>query len=143
MVLPNLALGVSWQWRTIQETTSDAIALDGMSVSGDQVRRIYVSPILVNAVYYYGGLEDSWRVKPFAGAGIGTYYIDKNLGMGITDIKETTWHFGLSPSAGIIFPLYNSSIDGFLDFNYHYILEAGDDTSHSFWGIEIGFAFRK
>ncbi len=139
---PGFAIGVSWQWNTFQEKTRDLIELDGISVSGDQLRRIYASPILFNADYYYSGPEHEWLVWPYAGVGVGPCYIDKSLQVGIADYEEKNWHFGIAPRAGMYFPIYNM-IDGVVNFSYNYIFKAGDDTAHSFWGIGIGFAYRK
>jgi hypothetical protein len=143
MLLPGLAIGVSWQWSTFQEKTRDLIELDGISISGDQVRRIYMSPVLLNAFYYYAGPEDTWKVRPFAGTGIGAYYIQKNLEFGLTNFEEKNWHFGIAPRAGVVFPLYQTSIEGTVDFSYHYIFEAGNGTAHSFYGIQVGFGYRR
>jgi hypothetical protein len=139
---PNFAIGVSWQWNTFQENSRDPIERDGITISGDQVRRIYASPLLLNAAYYYSGPEYTWRVWPYVGLGVGPYYIDKDLQIGIADYEEKTWHFGVAPRLGMYFPVYKM-IDGVVNFSYNYVFKAGDDTAHSFWGIGIGFAYRK
>ena len=139
---PNLDIGVSWQWNTLQETTRDPIEMGDLAVSGDQVRKIYISPILVTGNYHFSAVREQYPFEPFVGLGAGAYYIEKSLDIGITSLEEKNWHFGIEPRAGVTVPVYNN-IEAVLVASYHYILEAGNGTDHSFFDIGIGLAYRR
>jgi opacity protein-like surface antigen len=142
LVSPNIAVGITWQWNTFQETTRDLIEMDGVTVSGDQVRRIYVSPILVNGAYHFSTVHERLPFEPFVGLGIGAYYVEKRLDIGIARFEVKNWHFGLEPRAGVYVPVY-TTINAVLTFSYHYIFKAGDGTNHSFVDVGVGLAYRR
>jgi hypothetical protein len=137
-----LCVGISWHWSTFQETSRATIALDeGVAVSGDQVRRIYSSPILAQVAYHAPPLRRYWNIEPFVEFGVGAYYIHKRLDVGITQYEEKHWHAGFVPGAGLCIPAY-AKIDCRLDIGYNYIFKAGGDTAHSYLEVGLGLAYK-
>ncbi len=137
---PQLSAGLSWAWRTFHENTDELITFDGGAASGNQFRTIYVSPILA---VFHAYLYDPWSnatILPYAGLGVGTYWIEKKLDMGIYTISDSNWHFGLAPEVGVMIPVgYSSQL--IATFHYNYVFGNGDAGPYDFWGFKIGAAF--
>ena len=132
--------GLSWAWRTFHENTDELIEFDGGAASGNQFRRFYVSPILATFQLY---LFDPWsnaKILPYAGLGIGPYWIEKKLDMGVYVISNSNWHFGFAPEVGVMVPAgYGSHLVA--AFHYDYAFGNGDAGPYYFYGFKIGAAF--
>lgn len=137
---PQFSAGLSWAWRTFHENTDELITFDGGAASGNQFRRFYISPILATFQLY---MFDPWSnatILPYAGLGVGPYWIEKKLDMGVYTITDSSWHFGFAPEVGVMIPFgYNSNLVA--AFHYDYALGRGDAGPYNFWGFKIGAAF--
>jgi outer membrane protein len=88
---PQFSAGLSWAWRTFHENTDELITFEGGAASGNQFRRFYVSPILATFQLY---MYDPWSnatILPYAGLGVGPYWIEKKLDMGVYTITDSNW----------------------------------------------------
>ena len=137
---PQFSAGLSWAWTTFHENTDELIGFDGGAASGNQFRTFYVSPILATFQLY---MYDPWSnatILPYAGLGIGTYWIEKRLDMGVYTISDSNWHFGFAPEVGVMVPMgYNSHLVA--AFRYNYAFGRRDAGPYNFWGFKIGAAW--
>ncbi len=137
---PQFSAGLSWAWRTFHENTDELITFDGGAASGNQFRRFYISPILATFQLY---MYDPWSnatILPYAGLGVGTYWIEKKLDMGVYTITDSNWHFGLAPEVGVMVPVgYSSYLVAV--FHYDYAFGRKDAGPYDFWGFKIGATF--
>lgn len=112
--------------------------IDNGAVTGKQYRYLSAIPIMANGSFYPLGQET--KVIPHVGLGIGTYYIDKQLDMGITSLYTTTWHFGLAPQLGASIPInYKTSIN--LNAQYNMAIKTKDNPAENWLSVSVGFRF--
>jgi hypothetical protein len=137
---PQISAGLSWSWRTFHENSDELIEFEGGAASGNQFRRFYVSPILAVFHFYLFDQYSNARFLPFAGLGIGTYWIEKKLDMGVYIISDSNWHFGLMPEVGFMVPVgYSSHM--IAAFHYDYAFGNNDAGPYDYWGFKIGATF--
>lgn len=138
------SVGIAWQWNTFDQQSDDALSLDLEDISGHgstpHFRRIYATSILATAHYYSQSAEGYRNVLPYLGLGMGAFWIQRRLEIGIVDREDSKWHFALVPEAGVVIPMgYDSNL--FLSFKYNYAFESGDAPSYAYWNINIGIAY--
>ena len=132
----NLSVGVSLNWNVFSEVTDELISVDHGHVSGTQRRMVYAVPVMASAHYYF---RDPWsreKVIPYAGIGGGAYRIEEILEIGVFEVIEDSWHFGLAPEVGMMVPL--ADLYAMVNLKYNYAFEGGGQQPHSYWGINVG-----
>lgn len=130
------SLGFSWDWNVFHDVVAGTEQIKNGAVSGIQNRTINAFPFLVTGHYY---LKMGKSIKPYVGLGIGTYYIKRQLGLGIYALDTDKWHFGFAPEIGLLFP-FDLGFHLHLKLRYNYALAAGDVAAQQYIGINIGFA---
>ncbi|WP_075602862.1 outer membrane beta-barrel protein [Saccharicrinis aurantiacus] len=121
-----------------KELPKTTYPLENGAVTGKQYRYLSAVPILANGMFYPFGQET--KVIPHVGLGVGTYYIDKQLDMGLTSLYTTTWHFGLAPQLGASFPInYKTSIN--LNAQYNMAVKTSDNPAENWLSVSVGFRF--
>lgn len=132
----DISVGISLNWNVFNEVESGLIHLDEADVSGTQNRTLNSFPLLI-ATHYYMGQNRS--VRPYAGLGIGTYFIENKFGIGIYSFKESKWHFGIAPEIGVQIPL-GFDASAIFSVKYNYAFKSGDAKTQSYVGLYIGIA---
>ncbi len=135
MLKPNASVGLFFGWNVLHDELDGTIALSGVDVSGFSSRFVNAVPVLATAHYYFG---DSSRRRLYVGGGIGTYYIENRLEMGVSALTSTNWHFGFAPEVGVTFPTQEFG-EGYFSDKYNYAAES-DNLTHSYWTFGLGFA---
>lgn len=138
------SVGIAWQWNTFHEQTDRLISLEIENIDGDvsghQFRRVYATPILVTGHYYLQSTEGYRNVLPYLGVGVGAYWIQRRLEIGIVAFERSAWHFALAPEGGVIIPMgYDSNL--ILNVKYCYAFESGDSPAYAYWNINIGVTY--
>jgi outer membrane protein W len=137
MINQNASVGVFFGWNVFNKEVDGTISLGAVDVSGYQSRFINAVPMLATAHYYLGSRAGP---RPYLGAGVGTYWIENRLELGLTSATVTNWHFGLAPEVGVIIPT-QAMAETYLSVKYNYAFEAGD-IQRAYWTFGIGFATR-
>jgi outer membrane protein W len=137
MINQNASVGVFFGWNVFNKEVDGTIALGAVDVSGYQSRFINAVPMLVTAHYYLGSRSGP---RPYLGAGVGTYWIENRLELGLTSVTVANWHFGLAPEVGVIIPT-QAMAETYLSVKYNYAFEA-NDIQRTYWTFGIGFATR-
>jgi outer membrane protein W len=111
-------------------------------VTGSQLKYINAFPMLVNATYYFKPSEQS--VVPFVSFGTGTYFITQKYQLGVWEIENDNWHFGIATEAGILFRIenkvgFNTSARLNYAFDSGVSITGSDDNDLSYWTINAGF----
>ena len=135
MINPNLSVGAFFGWNVFNDELSGTASLGGVDVSGYQSRFVNALPMLATAHYYLG---EAGSPRAYLGAGVGTYWIENRLELGVTSLTTDAWHFGLAPEVGFIIPS-SSAAASYLNIKYNYAFEANGFT-HSYWTFGIGVA---
>ena len=133
----NLSIGGFIGWNVLNSELDGTVSLGSVDVSGYQSRYINAFPMLLTAHYYMGQRGGS---RPYIGAGVGTYYVENRLDMGLTAVTVTNWHFGFAPEVGVMIPTAGYS-EAHLSAKYNYAASSGDIT-RSYWTFGIGFGTR-
>lgn len=104
---------------------------------GNQYRYINAYPILMMAHYHF--LPNA-VVRPYIGAGLGVYSMNRRTDMGLYYSETKSWHFGFQPEAGLWFdvaPYVNLMIAA----KYNYAVKTKKSDAYSFLNINIGMTF--
>ena len=101
-----------------------------------------MSPLLSAHVYGGGG---SGKARPYLGLKAGTYFISRRVDVGLWQITDENWHWGVAPEFGFSVPMRGGfqSEAFYAQVRYNYAFSAGDAPYQSWFGIDVGFAVRK
>lgn len=141
---PNISTGFIAGWQEIYKNQGgDSFTFDNGTVTGSTYRHISSIPLLLRARYWRGHPGEQFH--PFAGLGIGTYWMKQTLDLGLYTAEETNWHFGLAPEIGVLMAT-KGGVGVTLNARYNYPFAAGDylgggSASFAYWGIGIGIAY--
>lgn len=141
------SIGISLGWNIFDEKSTEPINLDygqaSGTISGTQVRTVNSFPILVGFDRFFGKQND---IRTFIGLNTGVYYILQRLNIGVYQIDNDNWHFGIAPEAGFNIPIEGES--GLLvGARYNYAFDSGtalggaENNFYSFWEINLGLSF--
>lgn len=135
---PDLSIGVFFGWNVFHKALDGTISLGNVDASGYQDRFVNALPMLLTAHYYLG---DRYGPRPYLGAGVGTYWIENRLELGVTSVTLSNWHFGVAPEVGVMIPTQGYS-DTYLSAKYNHAFESGGVT-RGYWtfGVGIGTGF--
>ena len=134
----NIAIGFNAAWSVFVERVPDETAsLEGVDVTGTQVRYVNAFPMLLTVHRYLG---QPGGIRPYLGAGVGTYFVEERLEIGVVALTADAWHFGLAPEAGLIVPV-GWRARALLQAKYNWALKA-NEIEHTYWTFNIGFAFQ-
>jgi opacity protein-like surface antigen len=140
----NYSFGFSGSWNVLNEVNEfgserNTISLPNADVSGTQYRYFNSVPLLANASYYFG---DRGGIRPYVGANVGTYYIERRNEIGVSAITQDNWHFGWAPEIGLVVPLGRPEVVMLAEVRYNWAFSAGGTGDQKYWGFNIGFAYR-
>lgn len=139
-VSPNTSIGLFTAWNVFADQTDQSINFeDVLDIGGTQFRYINAVPILATA-HYYLGQRSRRGLRPYVGLGVGTYWVEQRLEIGLSAVTTDQWHFGVSPEIGIVLPV-QSKVAWYLNARYNYAVKAGNFT-HQWFAFGIGFAGR-
>ncbi len=134
----NMSLGFYTAWNVFNQSLTDHEQDFGNGfLYGKQYRYINAYPILMVGHYHF--LPNS-AVRPYLGAGIGTYSMNRRTEMGLYYSETKSWHFGVQPEAGLWFdvaPYVNLMIAA----KYNYAVKTNKSDAYSFLNINIGMTF--
>jgi len=110
-------------------------------------RYINFVPVMMNAHYYLG---EKGKYRPYIGLCAGGYYVDQEMQIGIADVINDSWEWGVAPEVGIIIPV-DREVGIILAAKYNYIFtndtifdgtQLQRDVKNSYWGINIGVVWQ-
>ena len=129
--------GMSFAWQGFDGKTTDPVTLKNATLQGTQFRYTNTVPLLVNSHYYLPDVVE-WAI-PFAGFGLGAYYMERRVDVGIYTVAKDTWHFGVAPELGVAFRVYSARPVLILRYNHAFSSEGSGDQS--FLNINIGLGW--
>lgn len=139
----NVSMGIQSGWNVFREE-SDGVVTQSfendegvLTLSGKRFRFTNCIPILATAHYHLGEEGD---VRPYIGLGVGAYYIEKRVEMGLYEVNTSKTHFGLSPSLGIVIPGYSDGVVH-LGVQYHSAFASGDYDGVNSLAFNIGLGW--
>ena len=137
----NYSFGFTGTWQVFHENSFEtevgSIGDQPISgaVSGQQYRYVNVFPFLATAHYYLGSRRDP---RIFLGGGAGAYWAERRTEMGLYAFTNSTWHFGVAPEIGAMFPVGTGAYL-YVKANYNWTTKSSD-LDYQFFGFSVGFA---
>ena len=104
---------------------------------GTQYRYINTWPIL--AVVHYHFLYES-AVRPYVGAGLGMYSVNKQTEMGLYYSQTKSWQFGVQPEVGLWFDVA-AGVNILVAAKYNYAFKSQKGDPLSFLNVNVGLSF--
>jgi opacity protein-like surface antigen len=133
-VAPEWYVGFNASWNTFYESTSGSFTEGTRTLTGTQYRYLNSYPLMLTA---FKGFGERGAFSPYAGLGIGGIKVDKRSEMGLWQITENKWHFGLAPEIGTtIYTMGNFEI--LFSVRYNYAFKTGSVPAYSYLGINLG-----
>ena len=132
-IKPDLTVGLSFQWQVFWEKVFGTTDQESFTVTGNQWRYLNLFPLLANVYKYWNYYGD---FRPYVGLNTGAYIVENRFEMGLYQLQETKWHFGLAPAVGAQMPA--GRFLGFFELRYNYVFKAGDSFEQSYFGFIIG-----
>lgn len=109
------------------------------TVTAVQFRDLYNYFFLAEAGYAY---RSDFLVTPYARVGIGAYYTEQVLQLGLVYWRDESWDFGVRPEIGALIQIPNSGIGFIVNGKYNAIIDYGNDLENlNFFTVGIGFVF--
>lgn len=135
------SVGLALNYNAFHENTDEPISIENRDISGTQFRVVYSFPLLATA-HYYINWDYYQKVDPYVGVGIGPCRTERRLDIGVSNIIEKNWHLGLAPELGLAVPFdFTKSV--YFNVRYNYAFEAGGIGPYSYWGFNLGAAWRQ
>jgi len=137
VVNENTTVGLAFGWNVFAQETGELISFDRIDISGTQFRYVNAFPMLLTLHRYFG---QPGGIRPYLGAGVGTYFVEERLEIGVVALTADAWHFGLAPEGGLIVPV-GWRARALLQAKYNWALKA-NSIEHTYWTFNIGFVFQ-
>jgi len=133
-------IGISLAWQVLDQETFSTFHKEkgdvGLDLSGENWRYSNMFPILLTAHYH---MRRDGETRPYFGVGAGAYYIKERVDIGVYQINESDWHFGVAPEVGLLFPAgYGTEI--MIGAKYNYVYQAGDSPTRDWFNVLIGLS---
>lgn len=110
------------------------------SISAVTWRYFFTIPIEVSMQYYF----TKKGVRPYAGFGLGTYYVKQELQYSNLIVSEDKWNFGFTPQVGLLFPIRGTEWSAMVNAKYSYVVYRPDNfdvEKLAYWNIGLGIAY--
>ncbi len=134
----NISAGIFFGWNVFHEKESGDFIQGDIAFAGTQLRTVNAFPMLLTGHYYFG---DDEALRPYLGLGLGTYRTQQRTTVGILQVDNDNWQWGISPSIGATVPMGYSGLMGNIEVRYNYAPKGGDSLTHSYLGISLGLAW--
>jgi len=137
--------GVSGGWNYFSDILRNAtVSVENAAVYGTQVRTVNAIPLLASAGLFFD--DGGSNIHPYAAINIGAYSVNQRVEIGLVQINNNNWHFGLAPEVGLMVDLerttafhaqarYNRAVSSGTS------LSGSSDNSYGWWSLNIGFTF--
>jgi hypothetical protein len=140
---PAMTFGILGGWHVFHERTNETIEVENVAIGGSQDRYINSFPIMLGVHRYFGAEEGT---RPYIGLNAGGFVFIQTIRVGVVELEEDTWEWGLTPEAGVVVPIsYGSAF--IVNGRYHWSPTpeglAGGDRDLTYWGIHVGFAWEQ
>ena len=135
----NIIIGGRTGWNDFYENRNLLIIEDGEFTSNKNIQqKVNTVPIMFVVDY----MINSNKIIPYAGIGIGTYYIGSStVSNNVTTESNNSFHFGVSPELGITIPFIVSNFGLNVSSRYNYAIGNSKSDSYSWFDFSIGFSF--
>ena len=149
-VQKNISVGFVTGWNSFYEQVQGTTQLETNppgAITALTNRYTNFVPVMLNTHYYFG---DRGNIRPYAGLSAGGYWVSQELQLGIINVKNDSWEWGIAPEAGVIIPVQRD-LAILVAAKYNYLIteetvfegtQLQKDLRNSYWGIAVGIAWQ-
>jgi hypothetical protein len=137
-IAKSFTIGVEFSWQVWDEQSTDAIEIEGGTLTGKQFRYINAFPMLATLDLYAGEIHN---FRMFLGVGVGAYYIMKRLQIGLANLEDKDWFFGGGPEFGFLIPWNEVYFLASARMNYAVRNFSDTEDAEMWWTAKIGVAY--
>jgi len=133
----DLSVGFLVSWQVFNESfEKQTYTFDNLMLTGKRYNYINAFPLMAAGRYHFlpGAVA-----RPYAGAGMGAYIINKTTDFGLYRDQNKNWHFGLYPEVGVLVQMGQEAFFN-LNARLNQAFKSGGD-SHTWIGIQAGVSF--
>lgn len=140
---PNTTFGILGSWEIFHERRNDSVDIGTGTITGSQDRYINSFPIMLGLHRYFGV---SGGTQPYLGINAGGFVLIQTVRIGLAELENDTWEWGVAPEAGLIMPIDRGSafiVNG--RYNQAFTGEdlAGNENLLSYWSLHVGFCWEQ
>jgi opacity protein-like surface antigen len=134
----NLIIGARTGWNRFYENKGLTNIENGLTSTYSRLEhKINAFPMLLVVDY----MVDSDKFIPYAGIGIGGYFINSSVSSVSGTQNTNTFHFGISPELGITIPFIISNFGLNLSTRYNFALKTSKTDNFTWFDFNIGLSF--
>jgi len=134
----NISVGISASWQSFYEEKGYQSFTDGTAtLTGKQFNYVNTLPVYLNANYFF---KAGTALKPYVGLGIGTIYASRRMDIGIFEIADDGWAFGVKPEVGVQYML-NSNCALNAAYRYNFASDIDEVGNMSYSVLQFGVAW--
>lgn len=141
----NTAIGLLFGWNVFNKEESGLQTFPSGAVYGNTAQYINAIPFLAS-VTYFTNTSSRAKTKFYMVGYVGAYDILQQLEIGVNQIENNNWHFGLAPEIGVYYQAgrtTNLTLSG----RYNYAFSSGEalngdeSNEHSWINVNLGIGF--
>lgn len=124
-----------------KKTGRMTVEYENNTITAIQFRDLYSYYFLAEAGWSY---ESDFFLTPYARLGIGAYYTEQVLSIGLLYFREEAWNFGLRPEIGALMVIPDSGFGFVVNAKYNTAINYGNDLqnlNYFTFGVGIIFGF--
>ncbi|MBS1561752.1 MAG: hypothetical protein JSS89_09120 [Bacteroidetes bacterium] len=137
--------GVSGGWNYFSDLLRNAtVSVENGAIYGTQVRTVNAIPLLASAGMFFD--DGTSNMHPYAAINVGAYSVNQRVEIGLVQINNNNWHFGVAPEVGLMIDLERTTAFN-AQARYNRALSSGtalngsSDNSYGWWSLNLGFTF--
>jgi hypothetical protein len=140
-VKESTTLGIMTSWEVFHERTNESFQLQNATITGSQDHYINSFPIMLGLHRYFGA---DGGTRPYIGISGGGFVVIQTLRIGLAEIEEDSWEWGVMPEVGFLMPL-ESGAGLIVNARYSMALTGenlrGDESFLTYWGVRVGLVW--
>lgn len=138
-VTDRVLVGGRIAWNTFYEDNGwqTSNPTDNSAIYGYDRKYMTALPLMATIHYEFGNRS----VLPYAGIGLGTYYVNTRDYLGMYYIQNEVWHFGVYPEVGIVIPFGSGSTGIDINAKYNYGAKTKDAEAVSWISLGVGLSY--
>jgi opacity protein-like surface antigen len=122
-----------------KKTDKMTVDYENNTITAIQFRDLYSWYFLAEAGYAY---NSDFIITPYAKIGIGTYYTEQQLEIGLLYWEEQSWDFGMRPEIGAFMEIPDSGFGFIVNAKYNTVFNYGNDLKNlNYFTIGLGVVF--
>jgi outer membrane protein W len=149
-VKPDVTVGFVTGWNIFYQQITETTQLNTNppgAITGESNRYTNFVPVMLNAHYYAG---ERGKIRPYIGLCAGGYYVNQELQLGVAQLQNDSWEWGVAPELGVVIPVQRG-LGIVLAGKYNFIFteetvfegtQLEKNVKNSYWGIQIGVAWQ-